>query len=316
MIFIWSVPGDRQTAVVRDALSRLKAPCFFFNQHELLSAKLVLDVGASVSGRLQVGRRMLNLGDVTAAYLRPYETGKIPEVAAAEADSAAHRAAVELEDALTAWTELTPAFVVNRFSDMGPNGSKPYQASLIQEFGFRTPDTLITTDPKEVRAFLARHGSIIYKSISGVRSIVSRLSPRHDERLTNVRWCPTQFQEYVPGEDYRVHVVGERIFTSRIVSSADDYRYASRKGDALSIELAEVPADIAEQCRSMAFAMRLWVAGIDLRRTPKGEWYCFEVNPSPGFTYYQDACGFAMDEAIAGLLMTRIPSPQSSVQEV
>jgi D-alanine-D-alanine ligase-like ATP-grasp enzyme len=49
--------------------------------------------------------------------------------------------------------------------------------------------------------------------------------------------------------------------------------------------------------------LRLPVAGIDLRRTPQGEWYCFEVNPSPAFAYYEAATHQPIAEAIAGLLM-------------
>jgi len=48
--------------------------------------------------------------------------------------------------------------------------------------------------------------------------------------------------------------------------------------------------------------MSLAVAGIDLRRTPDGQWFCFEVNPSPGFIYYEQATGQPMAEAIARLL--------------
>jgi glutathione synthase/RimK-type ligase-like ATP-grasp enzyme len=48
--------------------------------------------------------------------------------------------------------------------------------------------------------------------------------------------------------------------------------------------------------------MRLPVAGIDLRRTPEGEWYCFEVNPSPAFTYYESRTGQPIGRAIAKLL--------------
>ena len=46
----------------------------------------------------------------------------------------------------------------------------------------------------------------------------------------------------------------------------------------------------------------LLVAGIDLRRTVNGEWYCFEANPSPGFTFYEQATGWPMADAIAQLL--------------
>jgi hypothetical protein len=37
-------------------------------------------------------------------------------------------------------------------------------------------------------------------------------------------------------------------------------------------------------------------------RTDDGDWYCFEINPSPGFTYYQQAKGAPIDAAIATLL--------------
>jgi D-alanine-D-alanine ligase-like ATP-grasp enzyme len=48
--------------------------------------------------------------------------------------------------------------------------------------------------------------------------------------------------------------------------------------------------------------MDLAFAGVDLRRTPPGTWYCFEVNPSPGFTYYASSTGQPIAEAVARLL--------------
>jgi glutathione synthase/RimK-type ligase-like ATP-grasp enzyme len=54
----------------------------------------------------------------------------------------------------------------------------------------------------------------------------------------------------------------------------------------------------------MAAAMGLALAGIDLRRTDKGEWFCFEVNPSPAFTYYEEATGQPITDAVARLLLT------------
>jgi len=38
--------------------------------------------------------------------------------------------------------------------------------------------------------------------------------------------CPTQFQLFIPGVDYRVHVVRERVIATGIESDVDDYRYA------------------------------------------------------------------------------------------
>jgi glutathione synthase/RimK-type ligase-like ATP-grasp enzyme len=78
--------------------------------------------------------------------------------------------AANLFDTLTRWAEISPARVVNRVAPMGSNFSKPYQAQLIKRYGFEVPETLITNDPELVRAFRVRHGRVIYKSISGVRS--------------------------------------------------------------------------------------------------------------------------------------------------
>ena len=66
---------------------------------------------------------------------------------------------------------------------MGSNASKPYQAQLIRAHGFAVPETLITNDPEEVRAFQRQHPRVIYKSISGVRSIVQTLAEEDLARL-------------------------------------------------------------------------------------------------------------------------------------
>lgn len=91
------------------------------------------------------------------------------------------------------WSDLGPARVVNRPSAMALMASKPRQGEVIAAHGFAVPETLVTTDPDAVRDFAKLHGPLIYKSISGGRSIVSRL-PDDDDRLADLAWCPTQFQ--------------------------------------------------------------------------------------------------------------------------
>ena len=142
-------------------------------------------------------------------------------------------------------------------------------------------------------------------SVSGERSIVSRFTDRHAGRLADIVWCPTQFQEYVPGRDFRVHVVGTRLFACEIASEADDYRYAHRQDLAVSVTQTSLPDEVGERCLRLAHALGLPLAGIDLRRTPDGDWCCFEVNPSPAFTYYEGLTGPPIAEAVADLLMSR-----------
>lgn len=125
-----------------------------------------------------------------------------------------------------------------------------------------------------------------------------------DERLADVAWCPTQLQQHVPGDDHRVHVVGDEVFCSRIRSGADDYRYAARDGHAVAMDPVRAPDELAGRCRALADHLGLRLAGIDLRVTPEGEWFCFEVNSSPAFTFY-DRHGQGIDRAVARLLMGR-----------
>jgi glutathione synthase/RimK-type ligase-like ATP-grasp enzyme len=188
---------------------------------------------------------------------------------------------------------------------MASNGSKPYQAAVIARHGFAIPETLITTDPAAARAFVQQHEAVIYKSISGVRSIVSRVTADDAARLDDVAWCPTQFQRYIPGRDFRVHIVGDAAFTAEVVSAADDYRYAARQALGTTVRAGQVPAVIRDQCHALAHSLELALAGIDLRLTPEGRWYCFEVNPSPAFTYYAAATGQPIAEAVAALLAAR-----------
>jgi glutathione synthase/RimK-type ligase-like ATP-grasp enzyme len=256
-----------------------------------------------MEGILRVGEQLIELGLVTAVYMRPYALEQLPALQPFDPRGVEWRQARAVVEALSSWTEMTPALVVNRFSAMASNASKPYQAGRFESHGFAIPETLITTDGEAVREFWLRHGTIIYKSISSVRSIVARLTTEHLDRLALLRWCPTQFQQYIPGTDYRVHVVGDEVFACEIESSADDYRYAGRSGTTVSIRDSPLEDDVAERCRSLVRGLRLSVAGVDLRYHPARRWFCFEVNPSPAFTYYQAATGQPIDEAIADLLI-------------
>jgi hypothetical protein len=314
MILLWGVAQDSPLANVRRALVDTEERVVFVDQRAVLETTIELCVGAAVEGVLVVRGHEIDLAEVTAAYLRPYGSDQLPAIRKAGAGSAAWQHAFAVDDALLSWAELTPALVVNRPSAMTSNDSKPYQAFLIRSFGFDVPDTLITTDPRAVREFWSEHGTIIYKSISGVRSIVARLATTDLERLERVTWCPTQFQQYIPGLDYRIHVVGDEVFGCEIVSNADDYRYARQQTAAVELRPYKIAEEIANRCRILVAGLGLQVAGVDLRCRPDGRWFCFEVNPSPAFSFYEDASGQPISKVIASLLTSGISSRSTSVR--
>jgi len=301
LILVWGVQSEGPVRAVLDELNHLGAPVHLIDQRAVLQTEVELNVSADVEGTLRTGGQVIDLAQVTACYLRPYDWTELPNVAHGGPHSVAWRHAADVHDSLACWSEVTPALVVNRFSAMASNGSKPYQLARINEFGFRVPETIVTTEPAAVRSFLARHGCVIYKSVSAIRSRVSRLTEGHLGRLGDIASCPTQFQQYIPGTDYRVHVVGNEVYGCVVRSEADDYRYPGAHD--VTIEAFRLPREIEDRCMRLAATMDLHVAGIDLRCGQfDGEWYCFEVNPSPGFTYYEDATGLPIGSAIAQLL--------------
>lgn len=298
-ILLWGLPADPPLAAVWKALDSFPCRKVFVDQRATLETEVDLAVGTSIEGTLRINSDTVDLATVHAVYLRPCEIRELPEIARAGESSDLWRRAAELHDILISWAEITPAFVLNRPSYMAANGSKPFQCAWIESLGLRVPETLITTDTAAALEFWNRHGEVIYKSVSGVRSIVTRLKPEHLNRLDGIVNCPTQFQRRIPGTDYRVHIVGEELFASKVTADADDYRYPSGP---VEVTACELPGEIADLCKKVSLAMNLPLAGIDLRQTPEGDWYCFEVNPSPGFTAFESWTGQPIARAVAQLL--------------
>ena len=244
----------------------------------------------------------IELAELTGVYVRYLGSeGRVPPPDVPE--DAAPALYAEYDSALVALLEDLPCAVVNRLAGGMSNHSKPYQALLVRQCGLRTPSTLVTNDPAAVRRFADEcHGEVIYKSLSGVRSIVRRLGDEQLARLPLLRYGPAQFQAFVPGDDVRVHTVGDELFATRVRSAAIDYRYARRDGADVEMAAVTLPPAISESCLKLARLTGLLFSGIDLKQTPGGEYYCFEINPSPGFLYYEQYTGQPISAALAELL--------------
>ena len=106
----------------------------------------------------------------------------------------------------------------------------------------------------------------------------------------------------VSGEDVRVHVVGKQVFACAITSEATDYRYAHYHGNAADLSPIDLPLDVSDRCLLLSQRLRLPFCGIDLRRSPSGQWVCFEVNPMPAYTYFERETGLPISRALIRLL--------------
>jgi len=304
MILLWGIPSETPLAMVHDALKLRGAPLVLLNQRRFASSDIALEVSNGLAtGMLTIDGENYPLTEFSAAYFRPMDHNQLPEIRSLPLTHPERQRCQTLNELLLHWLEILPGRVLNRPEAMGSNMSKPYQMQLIRELGFAIPETLITNDPEQVLAFHERWGRVIYKSISGVRSIVRELSKADLTRLDRIRACPTQFQAYVEGFDLRIHTIGKRAFATRADTNAADYRYAVRQpGGNTELEAYQLPLELQQRCLQLARGLGLDFAGIDLKITPDGEIYCFEVNPCPAYSYYQLNTGQPIAEAVAEYL--------------
>jgi hypothetical protein len=297
--------------MVIDRLAASGADFAIFNQRHFADCEVEFAVtGGLVSGQLRLRDRIYPLASIHSVFSRMMDDRCLPELDGEPSESPRRNQCRGLHEALTRWTEIAPQHVVNRPGAMATNISKPYQSQLIRDCGFLIPETLVTNDPKMVREFHQRYRKVIYKSISAARSIVQILKESDFERLQQIRWCPTQFQAFIEGTNLRVHIVGDQVFATAVESEATDYRYARQQtGEDAQLREVELSDELSERCVRLTRSLGLVFSGIDLKVTPSDEVFCFEVNPSPAFSYYEGHTKQPISAAVAYSLMHPDSSP-------
>ena len=299
MILFYGRMDDSPLRRAVEAAQERGVPYTLIEQRHLAHHDLAVAVDdAGVTGSIVAAGAEMDLATVDAVYLRPLD---LPAVG----DRVDRLRAEAFHTGLLEWAEIADCVVLNRPSAMESNSSKPFQLQRIAAFGFLVPETLVTSDPDAARDFRRRHGRAIFKSVSGIRSIVREFDDDTAPRLERITLLPTLFQQYVPGVDVRVHIVGTQVFATEIRSSATDYRYAAQDGADVDLAAIELPGDLADRCVRLAHGLGLPLCGIDLRHRPDGQWFCFEVNPMPAYSYYESNTGQPIAGAIIDTCLSR-----------
>jgi len=173
--------------------------------------------------------------------------------------------------------ESSDAKVANKLVPGSTNFSKPFQLNLISTKKLRIPRSYIVAN-----AYLPIfEEEVIYKSVSSERSIVQKLTSNDLEKPVT---APVLFQAFIKGDNIRVHVVNDQVFPLKISTKSVDYRYA--KGE-INFDLIELPREIAQECISITKECGLIFSGVDLIKSSKHNYYVLEVNPSPGYSYFE-----------------------------
>lgn len=182
--------------------------------------------------------------------------------------------------------------VLNRQIYSYSNESKLLQLSMANTEHIKIPKNIVLSNfsalDEDARAIINNAAPLVVKSLSGQRSIVNTYS-QNDELFTGKSVEPVLFQSFISGYNVRVHVVDDWCFAIKIESDSVDYRY-NNTTQKNSFTIYDLPEKIKLECIKIAKQMNLLFSGIDLICSD-GEYFLLEVNPSPGWGYFEQIIG-------------------------
>ena len=306
VVFLAGLPHDPGLVAVIKALKSLGINYVLWDQRNILNDISISLYDGILNGIALIDDQCIDLKSVCGVYNRLSDMELIPEIIEIGINHPIAKKAFDANWKLSTWFEIADIPILNKSTANESNSAKGYQLQLIKNF-FYVPETLISNDYKEVLNFWQIHDKVIYKSCSSERSIVTCLDEEtFRNRKNSLSYCPVMFQQFIEGQEVRVHVVGNETHSTLINSNATDYRYDSKS----NWKKIDLPLEYQEACIRLSRFLDLELSGIDLRFNSNGIPFCLEVNPSPAFTAYEEITGQEISKSIGLYLGADMIEPQ------
>jgi hypothetical protein len=209
------------------------------------------------------------------------------------------------------------AFWVNPADAAISAGYKMLQHGATAELGLRSPDTLYSNDPRQIRAFIQRHGGeIIYKPLRGLpwqgeksiwMSFTSRLTEDQLVEDDLLRSAPGIYQQLIPKAfELRVTVMGHCILAAKI-SSQDTERGKldwRRAPEEIRVTPFALPPGIVDLCLRLMTKLGIVFGCFDFIVTPEGDYVFLEVNEAGQFLFLEEQAGLPLLDLFSDFLLS------------
>lgn len=227
----------------------------------------------------------------------------------------------ESEAALAALWQGHDALWVNHPAAIRYASRKPRQLQLAAELGFSVPDTILSSDPMEIKLFYDSHDhNVVFKPLHqdsieiGGKSFfayASKLNTKHFDDPRMLALSPTLFQAFVaPYREIRVTVFGDRVFAASIDTQGETAEPDWRRipPDRQQWKPHTLPPSIEAVCQRLIEHYQLHFGAIDLLLTSEGD-YCFlELNPNGQWVWIELITSMPMSAALIDLLVEPLGS--------
>ncbi|HSK76374.1 MAG TPA: hypothetical protein VLQ45_07920 [Thermoanaerobaculia bacterium] len=192
--------------------------------------------------------------------------------------------------------------------------------------GLAIPETLLSNDPEEIRAFLRKHGGrVAHKLLRPGSWVVHDESGERVERVFGaytaavtedqlpedgvLRLCPGIFQPMLQKDfEIRVACLGDFLVAIRIHSQTKESAATDWRRGQLEIEMEpyDLPREVAEGCRRLLRDLGLVSGSLDFVVAPDGEHIFLEVNPQGQFLFLETRAGLPLLDMFSELLLAGV----------
>jgi glutathione synthase/RimK-type ligase-like ATP-grasp enzyme len=304
-------------------------PFFRFNTEEVLSGfDLSLNITANtVDFSITDLTRgvVLKRDAIRGAYLRRPGIAKLSKTASEDAEYDFNNREAQ-ETLRSLWRMIPKRTWLNDPENLWLANNKVKQLLVARELGFTVPETLISSQRREVLEFIETHGrSIIAKAVKNgffnshrtTNLIFTRSLEPHDIRAISAskQIVPSILQPQLDKDcDLRITIAGEAVFSVALLSQQHsetkvDWRtWDISDGIDLIHEEFDLPAKVRQQCLELHRRLGLNFSCIDMVLTKSGDFVFLEVNPNGQWAWIENMVGLPIRDAIIDYL-TRTSEP-------
>jgi glutathione synthase/RimK-type ligase-like ATP-grasp enzyme len=317
---------EHADAVVLE-LDRRNVPVFRFHPEDFPHACSVsIEIqGGRIQGELRNANHRVALDDICAAWYRRSRNLYMGGIS---------RTSEKLDDYVKAQSTATVVAVcaslqtlwVSHPFKLRRGEVKALQLAEASKAGLKVPHTLISNDPAQATTFVDALGdaecaikplmAVGVTDEHGYRlPLTTTLPPGHS--LESVALAPTMLQPYVDKAfELRCVVIGERIFSAKMDSQADEKSRIDWRGGDPEHEIFDLPEPVEASIHRLMDSFALNFASLDMIVTPEGEFVFLELNPNGQWLWLELELGLPLVESMADLLTTNHTDAGRPIEDV
>lgn len=193
---------------------------------------------------------------------------------------------------------------------------KVEQLNACSELGIAFPQTLISSDPNEIRAFVRHHRTVAVKPLDvhtwklpdggSLMTFTTTITAAEVGEISDesLMACPAIYQRYIQkAYEMRVIAVADKVFCCRLNTPSGTTDFRPYQGtDELKFSRMETPDYVSEWMLGLTNHFGLQLASSDLVVDESGQAYFLDLNPGGAFLFVEYHTGYPITAHVAALL--------------